>query len=420
LTGAVSSLRVADYRRFAGGQVVRLVGLWMHFVTQDWLVLELSGDSAVALGLVGALQFTPILLLTMHGGALADRVDNRRVLLVTNAVGAALTVLLGVLVLVDAVALWHVYTLAFLLGVASAVEDPNRQAYVSRLVPDALLPNALSVLAASFGASRLIGPGLAGLLIAAFGTGPVFLLIAAGFLGPMVSLARVRARFPPAPHGHDRRVRFALAHIRRSPDLLLPLGLMVVASTFALSLQPKLSLLAKTEFRTGAATFGVLSSALAVGSVLGAVAGAWRRERPAAGLVVTAAVLLSAVQVLLAFVPSFLLVAALLVPVGFSALLFNQAVMQRVALGVEPALRGRTLAAFTLALLGTAPLAALLIGWSAATWGVRWTIGVGAAITLVAALAAGVYLRSRRDADEPAAADGRAAGAGADIPPGPG
>jgi predicted MFS family arabinose efflux permease len=218
-------------------------------------------------------------------------------------------------------------------------------------------------------------------------------------------LAALWRSAPPAPtepgdrgdgDGGDRRVRAALRHVRRSPDLLLPIVLVLVVGMFAFNMPMKLALLAKTEFRTGPATFGLLSSAMAVGALAGAGAGAWRRRRPAAALMVAAAATLAVAEAVVAVAPSFVLAALSLVPVGFSLVGFHQAVVQRVALGVGPGLRGRVLAMLTLVSIGAAPFGGLFVGWTATLWGARGAIALGAGLSLAGALAAAGYLAARR------------------------
>ena len=208
------SLTVRNYRLFATGQLVKLIGVWMMFVAQDWLVLHISDDSATALGIVTALQFTPVLLLTMLGGALADRYDKRVLLLIANGAWAILAILLAVLVVTDVVQLWHVYVLAGALGVASAIETPARQSFVSELVGATLLPNALSLNSAVFNSARIAGPAIAGGAIALIGLGPTFLVATLAAVAPLLSLARIRpsravsrgaAATLGAGAGHDSR-----------------------------------------------------------------------------------------------------------------------------------------------------------------------------------------------------------------------
>ncbi|MER7167715.1 MFS transporter, partial [Micromonospora sp. NPDC000207] len=276
------SLQVRNYRLFATGQLIKMIGVWMMFVAQDWLVLELSDDSATALGVVVALQFTPVLLLTLLSGRLADRYDKRMLLFVANAFWTVLALAMAALVLTDLVQLWHVFVFAALLGVANAVETPVRQSFVSELVGTSLLPNALSLNAAVFNSARIIGPAVAGLSIAAVGTGPVFLVTALSSIAPLVNVVRMRSAdlyrkdLPPLADRAQAKVVDGLRYVWRRPDLLLPMALMSVIGMTLFNFQLTLAALAKTVFNTGAASFGLFSSALAVGALAGALAGTGR------------------------------------------------------------------------------------------------------------------------------------------------
>lgn len=192
LSTMFQSLRVRNYRLFATGQLIKLIGVWMMYIAQDWLVLELTGNSATALGVVTALQFTPVLLLTLLSGRLADRYDKRTLLFIANAFWTVLALVMSLLVVTGLVELWHVYAFAALLGVFNAVETPVRQAFVSELVGVSLLPNALSLNAATFNSARILGPAVAGLAIAAFDVGPVFLITAFSSVAPLVNVVRMR------------------------------------------------------------------------------------------------------------------------------------------------------------------------------------------------------------------------------------
>src|SRR3954454_21133163 len=193
LSTTFRSLQVRNYRLFATGQLVKLIGVWMMFTAQDWLVLELSDNSPGALGIVTALQFLPVLLLTLWGGKLADRYDKRLLLIISNAAFAVTAVVFAVLVAAGVVMLWHVFLFAGLLGITGAIETPVRQAFVSELVERPLLPNALALSAATFNCARIGGPAFAGVALAVFGTGPVFLLATALAIAPVFSYGRMRA-----------------------------------------------------------------------------------------------------------------------------------------------------------------------------------------------------------------------------------
>lgn len=285
LTTTFRSLSVRNFRLFAGGQVVSVAGTWMMVVSQDWLVLGMTDDSGTALGLVTALQFTPLLLLTLYGGKLADRYDKRLLLTVSNVISGVFALALGLLVVTDAVELWHVYLFALALGTVNAVEVPTRMAFVSEMVGADLLPNASALSAAYFNVARVVGPAVAGLLITAWGTGPVMLINAVSYLGTVVGLRMMR----PAELLRDARqsarggVLDGLRYMRSRPDLMLPISLVAVIGLFGLNFQLTVPLIAKTVFDADATSFGLLTTSLAAGSLIAAFAATGRRAgRPAA------------------------------------------------------------------------------------------------------------------------------------------
>jgi MFS family permease len=394
LSTTFRSLQVRNYRLFATGQLVKLIGVWMMFIAQDWLVLQLSGDSATALGVVTALQFLPVLLLTLVGGRLADRYDKRKLLLAVNAAWFALSLALATLVALGYVRLWHVLVAAGLLGVANAIETPVRQAFVSELVGTRLLPNALSLSAATFNSARITGPAMAGVAIAGLGVGPVFVISALVTLSPLVSLARMRPAelhreaLPPREERAPAKISDGLRYVWGRADLVLPIGLVAVVGMVGFNFQITLAVLAKTVFHTGAASFGLFTTALAVGALGGALAGTWRRTRPSVYIVLGAAVTFGALETLVGFAPTFATVVALLVPTGFFMIYFAQAANQRVQLGTDAAYRGRVMALYVLVFLGTTPLGAPLIGWWAERFGPGSSIWLGGVASMLTALAA--------------------------------
>jgi MFS family permease len=387
------SLTVRNYRLFATGQLVKLVGVWMMFISQDWLVLQLSGNSATAVGFTVAMQFTPILLLTLFAGVLADRYDKRKLLLAANTVSVTFAISLGLLVVTGTVQLWQVFVAAAGIGAANAIENPTRQAFVSELVGGTLLPNALSLNAAVFNTARIIGPAVAGGAIALFGVGPAFLIATAGLVAPLFSLTRLRPaelyREPLRPRGERERTTISdgLRYVWRRPDLVLPITLVAVVGAAGFNYQVTLPVLSKVVYETGAAAFGLLAAALAAGSLAGALAGSWRRARPSAHVVLWAAVGFGAFSMLVGFASPYWLVLALLLPTGFFAIYFAQAANQRVQLGCDDGFRGRVMALYILVFLGTTPLGALAVGWWAERYGAESAIWLGGLASLLAALA---------------------------------
>ncbi|MBP0452315.1 MFS transporter [Kitasatospora sp. RG8] len=400
---AFGSLSVRNFRLFATGQIVSAAGTWMMVVAQDWLVLGLTGNSGPALGAVTALQFTPVLLLTLHGGRLADRHDKRLLLTVANLAAGALALVLSLLVFAHEVRLWHVYGLALGLGVVNAVEVPTRLSFVSELVGAELLPNASALSAAYFSTARVVGPALAGLLLTALGTGWVMLVNALSYLVTVTTLRLIRPaelRRGPRTHAHPR-VRDGLRYVAGRRDLLLALALVAAVGLFGMNFQLTLPLLAKTVFHADAASFGLLSSAFAAGSLVAALATTGRRRRPSGRLVAGSALAFGVLEGVTGWAPSFAVAAVLLFLVGFTAIHFAQAANHRVQLGSDPRYRGRVMALYTLILQGSTPLGALGVGWLAQHWGARSGLVLGGLGSVAAAVCALGYERRDRDAQGP-------------------
>lgn len=399
------SLTVRNYRLFATGQLVKLVGVWMMLVAQDWLVLQLSDDSATAVGITVAMQFTPVLLLTLLGGSLADRYDKRKLLLAANTAFAGFAIVLAVLVLTGAVQLWHVYVAAAAIGIANAIENPARQAFVSELVGGTLLPNALSLNSAVFNTARIAGPAAAGGAIALFGLGPTFMISTVTAVAPLVTLTRMRPaellRDPLPPRGERAKagITDGLRYVWRRHDLVLPIALVAVVGAAGFNFNVTLPVLSKVVYGTGAAAFGLLAAALAAGSLVGALAGSWRRSRPSAYLVLGSAVGFGVFSMLVGFSSPYWLVMAFLLPTGFFAVFFAQAANQRVQLGSDAAFRGRAMALFVLVFLGTTPLGALVVGWWAERFGPESAIWLGGLASLLTA-GAGLVWQLRRHGEQ--------------------
>ncbi|MCW2569091.1 MAG: major facilitator superfamily 1 [Mycobacterium sp.] len=382
------SLRVRNYRLFAGGQIVSLTGTWMQTIGQDWLVLQLSGNSGTALGIVTALQFTPTIFLTLYGGVLADRVDKRRMLIVVQFATGVLALGMGLLVVSGAAVLWHVYVLALLLGVARAFDVPTRQAFVSELVGPDLLPNAVALNSATFNTARIVGPAIGGLVIAWLGVGPAFLLNAVSFAAVIAALWRMDPaelfRGPVTLRGPGQ-VREGLRYVWGRPDLMMVTVLMLVVGTLGMNFNLTLPLLARAEFGVGAAQFGLLSTAFAAGALCGALLGTRRRTRPRATVMLAFAAVFGLLEIVIAFAPSFLAAAVLLVPTGAFLIAGNNAANSRMQLGADPALRGRVMALYMLVFMGGTAVGAPIMGAICEAYGVRSGLVLGGAATLVAA-----------------------------------
>ena len=403
LSRTFQSLQVRNFRLFATGLLIRSLGVWMMFIAQDWLVLDLSNNSATALGVVTALQFVPVLLLTLLSGRLADRYDKRHLLFIANGTWAVLALIMSVLVLTGVAQLWHIFVFAGLLGVASAIENPVRQAFASEMVGVTLLPNALVLSAATFNTARVVGPAIAGVGIALLDVGPIFLISALAALAPLFCLTRMRTAelhretLPPIAERDSARVVDGLRYVWRRPDLILPMALISIVGMSAFNFQLTLAALAKTVFHTGAASFGLFTTALAVGALAGALAGGSRRARPSVYIVILAGIVFGGFAVLVGVASAYWLVVLLLVPTGFFMIFFAQACNQRIQLGIDAAYRGRVMALWVLLFLGTNPVAAPLVGWVAEHFGAGTSIWLGGAISLTASMVALVWQLRRSE-----------------------
>jgi MFS family permease len=394
--GTFRALRVPNYRRYAGANLVSQTGTWMQRIGQDWLVLQISDGSGVALGVITALQFGPSLL-SMVGGVLADRYDKRRLLMITQTLMGILALVLGILVATGVIELWHVFVLAAGLGVVAAVDVPIRQSFVSELVGTGLVTNAVSLNSTIFNGARLVGPAIAGSLIAAAGgdTAPAFFINAASFLVTLVALGGMRADqlhpSPPvarAPGQLREGLRYTWAH----PDLRLAMAIAFVVGTFGFNFQVTIALMARVEFGLGAAAFGLLSTAFAVGSLAGALLSARRTERPEPRFLIGSVLVFGVLTVVTGLMPSYWAFAALLVPTGAAALVFSVANNTFVQLGVDPQMRGRVMALYFMCFLGGTPVGAPVIGWIGEHLGAPWSLVIGGAVVVVAGALALVWL----------------------------
>jgi len=393
------SLRVRNYRLFAGGQVISLSGTWGQRVAQDWLVLELSGNSGVALGITTALQFLPVLLFGLYGGVLADRYDKRRLLIGAQVAMGVLALVLAALDLTGAVALWHVFALAFALGIASAVDTPVRQAFVAEMVGPEDLPNAVSLNSATFNAARIVGPAIAGVAIAAAGTGWVFLANGLSYLAVLAGLRAMQgSELQPSVRvvRGKGQLREGLAYVRSRPDLLVPLVLVFMVGTFGLNFQITLALVVKEVFGRGAGAYGLLTSMLALGSLLGALVSARRSGPPRQQTLFAAVLAFGLLEVLVGLAPNYEVMALLLVPTGVAVLTFTTTANSIMQLGSDPQVRGRVMALYILVFLGGTPVGAPLIGALAEAFGPRSSLVLGGAVTaLSGVVAAAVMVRLR-------------------------
>jgi MFS family permease len=392
------SFKSRNYRLYASGQLVSLTGTWMQRVAQDWLVLELT-NSGTALGVVTALQFGPSLLLGLWGGMLADRYDKRKLLLATQTALALVALSLGLLVVGGVVQYWHVLALAGALGVVASVDTPVRQSFVVEMVGKEDLANAVAINATIFNAGRVLGPAIAGVMIASLGTGLVFLVNAASSVGVLVALGLMRtAELSPSPPLQRARgqLRDGLSYVRGRADLMLTMVLIFIVGTFGLNFQLTTALLAKQVFHRSATGYGLLSTALAVGACLGAVLATRRVRRPTQLFLIGMALVFGILEIAVGLMPSFDTTALLLVPTGLVMLTFTTASNASVQLGVEPTMRGRVMALYLMCFMGGTPVGAPIIGWVAGAFGPRWGLLGGGLICLVSALVIAAFIARRR------------------------
>jgi MFS family permease len=392
------SLRVRNYRLYASGQFVSLTGTWMQRVAQDWLVLELT-NSGTALGVVTALQFGPAILLGLWGGVLADRYDKRKILLGTQSALALVALTLGLLDVGGVVQYWHVLVLALGLGLITAIDTPVRQSFVVEMVGKPELTNAVAINSTIFNAGRILGPAIAGVLISAIGTGPVFLVNAASSVGVLTALALMRTAdlFPAPALGRARgQLRAGFRYVRGRSDLMLTMGLVFVIGTFGLNFQITTALLAKHVFHRSASGYGLLSTALAVGACVGAILATRRTKRPTQLFLIGTALVFAVLEIGAGAMPTFDSTAILLVPTGLVMLTFTTAANASVQLGVEPTMRGRVMALYLVCFMGGTPFGAPIIGWVSGAFGPRWGLLGGGLICLVVALVLAAVIARRR------------------------
>lgn len=399
LKGTFRSLANANYRVWAAGALVSNIGTWMQRIAQDWLVLtELTHNNASAVGIVMSLQFAPQLLLLPWSGWAADRFDRRTFLFFTQGALGLITLVQGILVIAGVAQLWHVYVLAFLFGCAAALDLPARQAYVSDLVGEADLANAVGLNSTSFNAARMIGPAVAGGMIAATGTGWVFIINALSFvvvIGVLCVLKRADIRAPKRPAKSNGGLREGFRYIAKRTDLLVLLTMSFLICTFGLNFPIFISTMSVKEFHAGAGQYGVSTSIMAVGTLIGALMAASRRQPTMRHLLVGAAAF-GVGCILAALSPDYLLFGAALVLIGVSAQTFNTSANGLLQLTTAPEVRGRVLAIYLAVALGGTPLGSPLVGWVADMWGPRWALGVGAASGIGAAVTALLYFAKIR------------------------
>ena len=378
--------------------MVSNTGSWMQRVAQDWLVLELTHNSGTALGITTGLQFLPLLLFSLWGGMVADRYPKRLILMGTQAAAGVLALILGVLALTHTVQIWHVYALAFGLGLVTVVDNPTRQAFAAEMVGRGGMANAIALNSAVFNLARIAGPAVAGLVISALGTPAAFLVNAASYGAVLIGLKLMRPSELQAVQRLPRakgQLREAISYVRERPALWMTMVLIFFVATFGMNFQVTNALMSRQVFHTGAGAFGFASAVFAVGALGGALLAA-RRGRPTMALLLSMALSFSLLEVISGLMPTFWLFLILLVPTGLSLLTLTTATNSATQLGTTAEMRGRVMGLYMLVFLGGAPLGSPLVGWVAEAFGPRMSLIAGGTISAVATLIiGGLYARSR-------------------------
>jgi MFS family permease len=408
----VSSLRQRNYRLFFFGQLVSIAGTWMQTVAQSFVVLDLT-HSGTQLGLTTAARFLPMFVFGPLGGVLADRMDRRRVLYVTQALSGLLTGVFAVTVGTHSIRLWIVYLLALALGFVNVFDNPARQSFISEMVSTGDLPNAVTLNSVAANMARVFGAALGGVIAAAIGLALCFTFNALSFGAVLVSLAAMRSSelFPAERVSRQKKqVRQGLRYVRNTPELLVPLLMIAVVGTLAWEFQVSLPLMASTVFHGGAGSYGVMASVMGGGAVVGGLISA-ARARPRARALCLAAIGWGIAILAAAVAPSFALELAALVFVGYGSITFNSLAKTTLQLAAKPEMRGRVMALWALAWMGSTPIGGPIVGWTGQAIGARWALVIGGLATLacgVLALPALTRIDRRPAPDAPPAPAARA------------
>jgi MFS family permease len=383
----VSSLRQRNYRLFFFGQLVSIAGTWMQTVAQSFVVLDLT-HSGTQLGLTTAARFLPMFVFGPLGGVFADRMDRRRVLYVTQALSGLLAGVFAITVGTHSIQLWIVYLLALALGFVNVFDNPARQSFISEMVSTGDLPNAVTLNSVAANMARVFGAALGGVIAAAIGLALCFTFNALSFGAVLVSLAAMRSSelFPAERVSRQKKqVREGLRYVRNTPELLIPLLMIAMVGTLAWEFQVSLPLMASQVFHGGAASYGVMASVMGGGAVVGGLISA-ARARPRARALCLAAIGWGIAILAAAVAPSFALELAALVFVGYGSITFNSLAKTTLQLAAKPEMRGRVMALWALAWMGSTPIGGPIVGWAGQAIGARWALVIGG----LAALACGV------------------------------
>jgi MFS family permease len=382
------SFRHRNYRILFPANTVSNIGSWAQRIAQDWLVLELTNNNGTYLGLVTAVQFAPVLLFSLHGGKLADRFNKRKVLIWTNIAGGAASLSLGALVITDHIQLWHVFALAAVLGISTAIDAPVRQSFTTEVVGQTDLPNAVSLNSANFNAGRLIGPALSGGLIAAFGTGPSFIVNGLSYFFVIAALANLneKAFFHLDRPKSDGNIREGIAYAKARPDIYVVMLMVFFLATFGLNFQIFNALMATQEFGLGPANFGLMGTFIAIGSLSGAIGSARLERFRNTKFVIRGGILFSSSIMVLSILPNYTSYVIWLPICGVTALTTLVSANSIVQTSTDPAIRGRVMGLYLLIFMGGTPFGSPLIGATTDLVGIRPTIALCGAISLFASL----------------------------------
>jgi MFS family permease len=388
-----SSLGIRNYRLYFIGQSVSLSGTWIQRVAQAWLVLEIT-KSGTAVGALAATHFLPILLFAPVGGLIADRVDRRRLLYVTQSIAAFSAICLGSLVLIDEVELWMVFILTFVLGLATSIDAPARQTFVFEMVGRSQLSNAVSLNSSLVNAARVVGPSLAGILIGTVGLGWCFQINALSHVALIIALVRMHD-LPPTARGTRSRkqLREGFRYVRSNPDVMGPLALMAVIGIFAWEYEVILPLMAQRTFNGDARTFSLMMAAMGFGAVMGGLFTASRLNHSASALTRTAAAF-GGVQIVVSLAPTLLVTLIGLVALGVVSIAFVSLSNSSLQLASAPEMRGRVIGLYIVAFAGSTPLGGPLMGWIGDQLSPRWALGLGGVPVILAAILLKPILRA--------------------------
>jgi len=382
------SFRHRNYRILFPANTVSNIGSWAQRIAQDWLVLELTDNNGTYLGLVTAVQFAPVLFFSLHGGKFADRFNKRKVLILTNIMGGAASLGLGVLVITDLIALWHVFALAAVLGISTAIDAPVRQAFTTEVVGQSDLPNAVSLNSANFNAGRLVGPAVSGGLIAAFGTGPSFIVNGLSYFFVIAALLNLneKAFFHLDRPKSDGSIREGIAYAKARPDIYVVMLMVFFLATFGLNFQIFNALMATQEFGLGPASFGLMGTFIAIGSLSGAIGSARLERFRNTKFVIKGGILFSISIMALSIIPSYTLYILWLPICGLTALTTLVSANSIVQTSTDPAIRGRVMGLYLLIFMGGTPFGSPLIGTTTELLGIRPTIALCGGISLAASV----------------------------------